>query len=97
VIRLNYKKIDIAKKISNKTGYPLSFTKKIVSYLTESLIDCIKNDSLIIKNIGSFTIIQKKERIGRNPKTNENFIITQRKSISFHPSKNILKKLNASE
>ncbi len=97
MIRLNYKKIDIAKKISNKTGYPLSFTKKIVSCLTESLIDCIKNDSLIIKNIGSFTIIQKKERIGRNPKTNENFIITQRKSISFHPSKNILKKLNASE
>ena len=97
MIRLNYKKIDIAKKISNKTGYPLSFTKKIVSYLTESLIDCIKNDSLIIKNIGSFTIIQKKERIGRNPKTNENFIITQRKSISFHPSKNILKKLNASK
>ena len=97
MIRLNYKKIDIAKKISNKTGYPLSFTKKIVSHLTESLIDCIKNDSLIIKNIGSFTIIQKKERIGRNPKTNENFIITQRKSISFHPSKNILKKLNASE
>ena len=97
MIRFNYKKIDIAKKISNKTGYPLSFTKKIVSCLTESLIDWIKNDSLIIKNIGSFTIIQKKERIGRNPKTNENFIITQRKSISFHPSKNILKKLNASE
>ncbi len=97
MIRFNYKKIDIAKKISNKTGYPLSFTKKIVTHLTESLIDCIKNDSLIIKNIGSFTIIQKKERIGRNPKTNENFTITQRKSISFHPSKNILKKLNASE
>jgi len=97
VIRFNYKKIDIAKKISNKTGYSLSFTKKIVSYLTESLIECIKNDNLIIKNIGSFTIIQKKERMGRNPRTNENFIITQRKSISFYPSKNILKKLNTNE
>ena len=97
MIRGNYKKIDIAKKISNRTGYPLSFTKKIVTYLTESLIECIKNDNLIIKNIGSFTIIQKKERMGRNPKTNENFIITQRKSISFYPSKNILKKLNTNE
>jgi len=97
VIRFNYKKIDIAKKISNKTGYSLSFTKKIVTYIIESLIECIKNDNLIIKNIGSFTIIQKKERMGRNPKTNENFIITQRKSISFYPSKNILKKLNTNE
>ena len=97
MIRLNYKKIDIAKKISNKTGYSLSFTKKIVTYIIESLIECIKNDNLIIKNIGSFTIIQKKERMGRNPKTNENFIITQRKSISFYPSKNILKKLNTNE
>ena len=97
MIRFNYKKIDIAKKISNKTGYSLSFTKKIVNYIIESLIECIKNDNLIIKNIGSFTIIQKKERMGRNPKTNENFIITQRKSISFYPSKNILKKLNNNE
>lgn len=97
MIRFNYKKIDIAKKISNKTGYSLSFTKKIVTYIIESLIECIKNDNLIIKNIGSFTIIQKKERMGRNPKTNENFIITQRKSISFYPSKNILKKLNTNE
>ena len=71
--------------------------KKIVNYIIESLIECIKNDNLIIKNIGSFTIIQKKERMGRNPKTNENFIITQRKSISFYPSKNILKKLNTNE
>ena len=34
--------------------------------------------------------MQKKERIGRNPKTNDVFIIKKRNSISFTVSKNLL-------
>ena len=48
----------------------------------------LKKNNLIIKNIGSFKLIEKNERIGRNPKTKEEFIICKRKSISFLSSKN---------
>ena len=67
-------------------------SKKIIEELLETLSILIKNNDLILKNIGSFRIIEKKERIGRNPKTKENYIIKKQKSLSFITS-NYLKKL----
>ena len=54
----------------------------------------LKKNNLIIKNIGSFKLIEKNERIGRNPKTKEEIIISKRKSISFLSSKNLTNYLN---
>ena len=50
--------------------------------------------NLGLKNIGTFNLIKKKERLGRNPKTKEKFIISSRKSVIFKPSKSILNVLN---
>ena len=47
-----------------------------------------------LKNIGSFKILAKKERIGRNPKTKEEFIITPRNTVSFTASKFLKKIVN---
>ena len=47
-----------------------------------------------IHNFGTFTLRKKKSRIGRNPKTKEEFIINDRNVISFKASKNILKYIN---
>ena len=88
------KKEDIIKKISLQTGFSLNLSKKIINNLVDSLLLNIKSDGLNLKNLGSFKIINKKERLGRNPKTKENFIISARKSVSFHVSKKILDKLN---
>ena len=57
----------------------------------------IKTNNLYLKNIGSFKLISKKERVGRNPKTKENFIISSRRSISFKVSKNLINILNKHE
>ena len=54
----------------------------------------LKKNNIIIKNIGSFKLIEKNERIGRNPKTKEEIIISKRKSISFLSSKNLTNYLN---
>ena len=54
----------------------------------------INHKNLVLKNIGSFKVIQKKQRIGRNPKTKEKFIISARNSLSFTTSKQLLNKLN---
>ena len=71
----------------------LVFSKKIVDDLIKALIHHIKIGNLNLKNVGTFKIIKKKERIGRNPKTKEEFIISSRKSISLTPSKEITEKL----
>ena len=91
-----FKKIDIVKEISNITGFPVNLIKKIVNDYLMMLTYKIKKDrDFLIKNFGSFKIIDKKERVGRNPKTKEEFIITARKSISFTASKNLLKNVNS--
>ena len=83
-------KIDLIKNLSNKTGFSFNYSKKLINDLIDILIQNIETGNLILKNVGSFRLISKKERIGRNPKTKEEFLITARKSISFKASKEIL-------
>ena len=92
----NTKKIDLAKNLSQSLGYSNSFSKKLVEDLIDIFIKNIKNDDLNLKYIGRFKIVDKKERIGRNPRTKEEFIISSRKSIIFKPSKKILNYLDKS-
>ena len=93
----SFKKIDLSKNISEKIGVPVSLSKKLTEDLLEILSNKIKDNDLNLKNLGSFRIINKKERIGRNPKTKEEFIIRSRKSISFIASKNLIAIINNSD
>ena len=90
----NLNKKDIYKFISKKKGFSVLLSKKLVDNIIEIMVNLLKQNGLILKNIGSFKIVDKKERIGRNPKTKETFIINARKSIVFKASKNLLKKIN---
>ena len=83
-------KKNFIKDLSIQTGFSANLTKKIIEDLIAILIREIKTGNLNIKNIGSFKLIQKKERIGRNPKTKKTFLISARKSISFTASQKIL-------
>ena len=89
----NLKKIDIVNNLSNSTGFSSNLSKKLIDDLIEIIIQSIKSGHLNLKNIGTFKVINKNQRIGRNPRTNEEFIITSRNSLSYIPSKNI-KELN---
>ena len=93
----SFKKIDLSKNISEKIGVSISLSKKLTEDLLEILSNKIKDNDLNLKNVGSFRIIYKKDRIGRNPKTKEEFMIRSRKSISFTASKNLIEKMNNSD
>tara|TARA_B100000161_G_C33261983_1_gene286110 strand:+ start:104 stop:391 length:288 start_codon:yes stop_codon:yes gene_type:complete len=94
VTKKNITKKEIIKILSEKIGLSSLYSKKIVNDLIQIIIKQIKNNNLILKNIGTFKIISKNERIGRNPKTKEQFLIKKRKSISFISSKNLTKIIN---
>ena len=85
------KKIEIAKKIKEKTGFSLFFSKKLTDDIIKILIENIRLGYFNIKNIGNFRILKKKRRVGRNPKTKKEYIIEARKVISFIVSKNVSK------
>ena len=86
-------KIDFSKKLSKKFGFSVPFSKKIVDDLLIIFSEAIVTSDLNLTNFGSFKLLFKKERKGRNPKTREEFLISKRKTISFIVSKNIKNRL----
>ena len=92
--RISNTKKDISLHLSKKTGFSYLLSNKLINDLLEAIISVIKNDKLIIQGIGTFIPTQKNERIGRNPKTKEKFIISKRKVIRFVVSKKLIDKLN---
>ena len=90
----NFTKKDLCKNIKDKTGLSYNYSDKIINNLINILAKKIIKGNLILKNIGTFKVLKKKSRIGRNPKTKKKYIITERNSLSFTASKNALKILN---
>ena len=61
----------------------------------ESLISgLIKSNKIKITSFGTFKVSNKKERIGRNPKTKVEAKILSRRVVKFKPSLQIKKKIN---
>lgn len=83
----NLSKKDLAKKLNFDLGYSISYSQKIIDDLLKCMINLILTSDLHLKNFGTFKLYKNKERLGRNPKTMEKFIINQRKSLRFIPSK----------
>ncbi len=88
-------RINLTKKeIINSIYMQLGFSKKIIENLLEDLLsilleDLIKYKKVKISKFGTFTVRNKKSRIGRNPKTLEKKIINERNVILFRASKEL--------
>ncbi len=64
------------------------------SVFSEILMSLIKGDDVKISSFGSFIVREKKERIGRNPKTGEEVPITARSVVTFRASNVLKSKVN---
>ncbi len=85
----------IAAFIHQEFGLTKIDCNHFVSDLIEEIISGLVSNQLVkIHNFGTFKIKNKKERIGRNPKTKEDVMISSRNVISFTISKNSLKIIN---
>ena len=90
----NFTKKDIIKNLSKKTGFSTLYSDKLINDLLTVLTKMISNNSLTLKNIGSFKIKKKESRVGRNPKTKKEYMIQRRNVISFKASTKLLHLLN---
>ena len=64
------------------------------SVFSEILNSLITGDDVKISSFGTFVVRQKKERIGRNPKTGEEVPITARSVVTFRASNVLKSKVN---
>ena len=90
------------KELINSIYMQLGFSKKIIDNISEDFINIII-DNLIhakkvkISNFGNFFLKKKKSRIGRNPKTKEKKVISERNVITFKASKEFKSYINKNE
>ena len=90
------------KKIINSLYMQIGFSKKISEDLLEDILDIIagnlkKYKKIKISNFGRFSLRSKKSRLGRNPKTKEKKIISERNVVLFKPSKDFKDYINSYE
>ena len=70
----------------------MGFSKNISENLLEDFLsillnELIKNKKVKIPKFGTFILRYKKSRVGRNPKTLEKKMISERNVVLFKPSK----------
>ena len=51
-------------------------------------------DELNIIGWGKFEVVEKAERVGRNPKTGEEIVIPAKKTVKFKAGKTLVEKMN---
>jgi len=96
-------RINLTKKeIINSLYMQIGFSKKISEGLLEDILNIIvgnlkKYKKIKLSNFGTFSLRSKKSRLGRNPKTKEKKIISERNVVLFKPSRDFKDYINSYE
>ena len=78
---------DLIEQIHSEMGISMSDSSKIFEEIIEEILVSLENgDDVKLSNFGTFSVKNKKSRLGRNPKTGVEKEITARKVVSFYPT-----------
>ena len=94
-MRINLTKKEIINSLYMQIGLSKRILETILEDLLNIIVESLKNKKKVkISNFGTFEIRYKKKREGRNPKTKEKKIISERNVVLFKPSKDFKKFIN---
>tara|TARA_B100000674_G_scaffold291727_1_gene241808 strand:- start:104 stop:409 length:306 start_codon:yes stop_codon:yes gene_type:complete len=92
----NISRDEIADAMKAEFGFNRKLSLDFVNDIIDIIIDGLQTDKIVkIHNFGTFKLSNKKSRIGRNPKTKEEYTISNRNVITFKASKILLKYINS--
>ena len=95
-MRLNLTKKDLINAVYMQIGYSKKITENLLEEFFELILNnLIKHKKVKISKFGTFSIKEKKPRIGRNPKTKKEVLISARKVLIFKSSKELQKLVNS--
>tara|TARA_B110001450_G_C17207134_1_gene313888 strand:- start:72 stop:374 length:303 start_codon:yes stop_codon:yes gene_type:complete len=86
--RINLTKKELINAVYMQIGFSKNISENLIDDLFLTIIESIKSDKkLKLSNFGTFSMRNKKSRVGRNPITKESKIISDRNVVLFKPSK----------
>mgnify|MGYP005689777439 FL=1 len=87
-MRINLTKKDLVNLVYMQLGFSKQVSENLIEDFLSTVVSNIKKEKkLKLSKFGTFSIRQKKSRIGRNPKTKETKVISSRNVVLFKPSK----------
>ena len=96
-MRINLTKKDLVNLVYMQLGFSKQISENLIEDFLSTIVSNIKEEKkLKLSKFGTFSIRQKKSRIGRNPKTKEEKTISKRNVVIFKPSKEFKEFLNKS-
>ncbi|PWW03439.1 integration host factor subunit alpha [Hoeflea marina] len=82
---------DLAEAVFRKVGLSRTESAELVEMVIDEVCNAVvRGDSVKLSSFATFQVRDKKERIGRNPKTGEEVPISERRVMTFKAS-NVLK------
>ena len=95
-MRTNLTKKDLVNIIYMQIGFSKQMSEHLIDEFFSLITLNLKNEKkLKLTKFGTFFIKSKKSRIGRNPKTKEDKIISERNVVLFKPSKEFKEFINS--
>jgi len=87
MIRNTVTRADLAEALYREIGLSRTESAALVEAVIDQIIEAlIRGEVVKLAGFGTFSLRDKKERIGRNPKTGEEVPITPRRVLTFKPS-----------
>jgi len=88
MIRVNLTKKDLINSVYMQIGFSKSISENLIDDFLRTIIENLKNEKkLKLSKFGTFSIRNKKSRIGRNPLTKVQKTISERDVVLFKASK----------
>lgn len=86
----------LSESVYQEVGLSRNESADLVESVLDEMIDALVRDEMVkISSFGSFSVRQKGQRVGRNPKTGEEVPILPRRVLVFRPSHVLKNRINA--
>ena len=94
-MRINLTKKDLVNVVYMQLGFSKQISDNLIDDFLSTIVLNIKTEKkLKLSKFGTFTIRKKKSRVGRNPKTMEEFPIPSKRKVKFTVSPKVKKSIN---
>jgi DNA-binding protein HU-beta len=85
-------KRELIEVVAKKANLTNKASRDAVQAVINSIRDALKRgEKVVITGFGTFSVRQRVQRVGRNPKTGEKITIAARKAPGFTPGKTLKK------
>jgi len=86
---------DLSDAVYRTVGLSRAESASLVELMLEEISDCIeRGETVKLSSFGSFVVREKGQRMGRNPKTGKEAVISARRVLMFKPSAVLGQRIN---